>query len=334
MRIAVDAMGGDNGPGPLVTGALLAAQNYGIEVCLVGDKKIIEEHLRKNHSRLSLVSIEHAGEVVQMDESARESLRKKDSSISVAAKLVKEGAAHGLISAGNTGATLASTLMQWRPLKGVDRPAIAALLPTHDAPCILLDAGAVVDCKPRYLLQFATMGMVYAREVLGRKKPRIGILSIGEEESKGNELTFKSFELLKRSHLNFIGNAEGSDILKGDFDVVVCDGFVGNVILKFGEAFGELIFSEIKNEIKKNPIYMLGALLTKPALRKFKKRVDYSEYGGAPLLGINGVCIIGHGTSNPKAIMNAIRTATEFADHKVNKKIQQELELDRPLLGD
>ena len=325
-------MGSDKGYRVLVDGAVAAADKYGIHSILVGKEDLIKEYLSHLKYPSDLISVYNATEVVEMKEMAKESLKKKDSSIAVAARIVSEGLADGLVSVGNTGASLATTLLQWKKLKGIDRPAIATLIPTPTEHCILLDIGAGVDCKPNWLLQFAIMGNVYAREILNRKNPRVGILSIGEEEVKGNELTLKTRDLLKQSHLNFIGNAEGRDVLKGNFDVIVCDGFVGNILLKFGEKLVEMVFTEIKKEIKKSPIAILGALLAKPALTRFKKRVDYTETGGGPLLGVNGVCIIGHGSSNSKAVMNAIKMASEFVNHNVNKQIEEELEKDHTLV--
>jgi glycerol-3-phosphate acyltransferase PlsX len=325
MRIALDAMGSDYGPQNLVEGAILAVEKLRMEVTLIGKEETLSEIIRKKNFRNQRLSIVNAAEVVGMQDAPKESLRKRDSSVNVATQLVHEGEAAGLVSAGNTGATLASTLKTWRTLEGISRPAIATLLPTQKQPVVLLDVGANVDCKPRHLFQFGIMGAVYARDILHRPNPRVGLLSIGEESSKGNEQTLGAFKLLEQSTLNFRGNTEGRDILSGDFDVIVCDGFVGNIVLKFGESVAQMILHSLKGELSKNVISYLGALAMGPAFESFKKRVDYSEYGGAPLLGLNGVCIICHGESNPKAIMNAIRMAGEFVNHNVNSHILEEL---------
>lgn len=325
MKIALDAMGSDYGPQNLVEGAILASERLHLEVVLIGKQEVLTEILRKKNFRSPRLSIVNATEVVGMHDAPKDSLRKKNSSVNVATQLVHQGEALGLVSAGNTGATLASTLKIWRTLHGISRPAIATMLPTQKQPVVFLDVGANVDCKPRHLFHFAIMGSVYARDILNRPAPRVGLLSIGEESSKGNEQTLGAHRLLEQSTLNFRGNAEGRDILTGEFDVIVCDGFVGNIILKFGEAVAEMILHSLKGEISKNVISYLGALAMAPAFESFKKRVDYSEYGGAPLLGLNGTCIICHGESNPKAIMNAIRVAGELVNHNVNKHIVEEL---------
>jgi len=325
MKIALDAMGSDYGPQNLVEGAILAIKKLRMEVVLIGKEDVLTEILRKRNFRNPRLSIVNAAEVVGMHDAPKESLRRKNSSVYVATQLVHHGEAHGLVSAGNTGATLASTLRIWRTLNGISRPAIATLLPTQKQPVVLLDVGANVDCKPRHLFDFAIMGAVYARDILNRQDPRVGLLSIGEEASKGNEQTFGAFKLLEGSTLNFRGNAEGRDIVTGAFDVIVCDGFIGNIVLKFGEAVAKMILHSLKGELSKNVISYLGALAMAPAFESFKKRIDYSEYGGAPLLGLNSVCIICHGESSPKAIMNALRVAAEFVNHNVNDHILEEL---------
>jgi glycerol-3-phosphate acyltransferase PlsX len=239
----------------------------------------------------------------------------------VAADLVKSGQADGVVSAGNTAATMAISKLRWRMLPGISRPAIAAIIPSQTHPCILLDVGANVDCKPVHLLHFGAMGAVYARDILGRKNPEIGLLSIGEEEIKGNAQTAAAFDLFEESKLNFIGNVEGRDILNGRCDVIVCDGFVGNIVLKFGEALAEHILTHLKGRMKASIISSLAALAMRSTLRQFKAAMDPDEFGGAPLLGVNGACIICHGASNEKAIMNAIRVAGEFANNHVNDHI-------------
>ncbi|MFH1860438.1 MAG: phosphate acyltransferase PlsX [bacterium] len=329
MQIAVDAMGGDHAPEAIVAGVIEAARELkDVEIILVGRKEIIQEELRKHKEQRIPIIIEDASEVIEMDESPALALKtKKDSSIMVCAKLVKEKRAQAVVSAGNTGAVMGSMLMNMGRLKGVLRPAIVAIMPNFSGGVtLLLDVGANVDCKPVSLFQFALMGQVYAKYIFGINNPRIGMLSIGEEESKGNELTAIAFPLLKASSLNFCGNAEGRDIVNGKFDVIVCDGFVGNVVLKFGENLAEGISSFLRKELMSTFILRLGAFLSMPAFRKFKKLVDYSEYGGAPLLGVNGVSIICHGSSSAKAIKNGIRVASEFIRHDVNKHIEEMME--------
>lgn len=326
MQIAVDAMGGDHAPGAIVAGVVEAIGELNdVEIILVGKEKIIQQEIKKHKGLHSLIDIENASEIIEMDESPGIALKtKKDSSIMVCARLIKEKKAQAMVSAGNTGAVMGAMLLNMGRLKGILRPAIAAIMPNFSGGVtILLDVGANVDCKPVSLLQFALMGQVYSQYIFGINNPRIGILSIGEEESKGNELTASAFPLLKASSLNFCGNAEGRDIVSGKFDVVVCDGFVGNVALKFGESLAEGILSFLRKELASTIILRLGALLSMPAFKKFKKLVDYSEYGGAPLLGVNGVSIICHGSSSSKAIKNGIRVASEFIRHDVNRHIEE-----------
>jgi len=326
MQIAVDAMGGDHAPEAIVAGVVEAISELNdVEIILVGKEKIIQEEIKKHKCRHSLISIENASEIIEMGESPGIALKtKKDSSIMVCARLVKEKRAQATVSAGNTGAVMGSMLMSMGRLKGILRPAIVSIIPNFSGGVtLLLDVGANVDCKPVSLLQFALMGQVYSQYILGINNPRIGILSIGEEESKGNELTASAFPLLKASSLNFCGNAEGRDIVNGKFDVVVCDGFVGNVVLKFGESLAEGILTFLKRELSSTLILKLGAWLSMPAFERFKKLVDYSEYGGAPLLGVNGVSIICHGSSSAKAIKNGIRVAAEFIRHDVNRHIEE-----------
>lgn len=330
-RIAVDAMGGDHAPLNPVEGALLAGREIGGEIILVGKKKKISRllsllrHIQKKTK--ATITIVDAPDVVGMDEAPMSAVKKLNSSMAIGARLVKEGRADAFVSAGNTGAMYAICLMTLRKIPAVQRPAISALLPTKaKRPVVLLDAGANVDCKPQHLLQFAMMGAVYARCTLERPNPRVGLLNIGEEEGKGNEQVKLTYELLKRAPLNFGGNAEGKDILTGDFDVIVCDGFVGNVILKFGEGAADLVFSGIKQGIRRKPYTLPGALLMKPVFRRFKRELDYSEYGGAPLLGLNGSVIIGHGRSTPKAIKNAILSAATNVDHQLSQHLREDME--------
>ena len=329
MRIAVDAMGGDNAPDAVVEGAVLAARYYEIEVLLVGQQEVVREHLRKHDLGKGKIEVIPASQVVLMHESPTDAVRrKKDSSIAVVVRLLKSGDADAMVSAGNTAAVLATTRVFLGKLKGVSRPAIVALMPNTVDATVLLDVGANAGgCGPEHLVQFATMGEVYARDVMGKSKPRVGLLSVGEEESKGSAVTLDAFPLLMNSSINFLGNVEGKDIVNGTADVVVCDGFVGNALLKFAEGISEMIFDLMKEELLKSKMTKLGLLLAGPGLRNFRKRVDYAEYGGAPLLGIRGACIIGHGKSNAYAIKNAVRAASEFVSHKVNEHIEERLEI-------
>ena len=320
--IALDAMGTDIGPQELLLGAFNAVTEFPtLTVIATGPSDKLHSVIRENGWTHPRLLVENATQVVGMDEAPRDSLRKRDSSVSVAARLVHEKRADGMVSPGNTGATMATAMLQWRTLPGISRPAIVAIFPNPKHPCFLLDVGANVDCKPRHLLHFAIMGTAYARYVYHRRNPRVGVLSIGEEESKGNDLVFQTQDLLQASTLNFRGNAEGRDLMKGTFDVVVCDGFVGNTILKFGESLVSFIFQNIREELSKNVVSQLGALTMMPAFKSLKKRVDYTEYGGAPLLGLHGTCVMCHGSSRAKAIKNAIRVAAEMVVAKVNDHI-------------
>ncbi len=327
--IAIDAMGGDNAPAAIIDGAILAAQELGVSIILVGDEYLIREELdrRPGSDRLPL-TVHHASQRVAMDEAPSQVVRRKrDSSIWVATSLVKAGTASAVVSAGNTGASMATALFLLGQIPGVERPAIAALLPTLFGPCLLLDVGANVDCKPHHLLQFAVMGHVYVGGFLDRTRPKIGLLSIGEEETKGNELTKEAFKLLRESSLNFIGNVEGRDIYAGSADVVVCDGFIGNVTLKVSEGLASTILKLLKREIAGARWGKLGYFFLKSAFSRFQKRVDYAEYGGAPLLGVNGVSIICHGRSSARAIRNAVRVATECVQQELHVRIKSDLEL-------
>jgi len=328
MKIAVDAMGGDHAPESVVEGAVLAAREYGTEIILTGPAERVQAELDKFQDHSSLpIRVEHAEQVVKMDEAPGKVLRnKKKSSMKIGVDLVKNGDASAFVSAGNTGAVLAYCTIILRPLKGVDRPAIAIQLPTLTGTSILLDAGANVDCKTTQLFQFGIMGHVFAKFILEKENPRVGLLSIGEEDSKGNEITKEVFQMLKNSHINFIGNLEGKEVYRGNADVIVCDGFTGNVALKISESLAEMIGANLKNIFKTNWASKLGYFFLKPHLAEFKKKVDYSETGGAPLLGINGVCIIAHGSSSPKAIKNAIKRAKELIEKKINQHIQDDIE--------
>jgi len=322
MRIALDAMGGDNAPQATVRGAIEAIKTFGLEVILVGDKDRIHGELGSGY--LKGITIRHAAEVVGMNESPAMALRrKKDSSIRVAVDLVKKGEADAVVSAGNTGAAMATAFFVLGMAEGVDRPGIATVMPSVREPFVLIDAGATVDCKPLHLLQFAVMGDIYASMVLGRKKPRVGLLSIGEEAGKGNELTREVFKLLETSHLNFAGNVEGKEIFSGAVDVVVCDGFTGNVSLKISEGLVEASVKMLREEISRSLLGKIGYMLLRAGLPGIKKKLDYSEYGGAPLLGINGICIISHGRSTPKAIRNAIGVAADAVKKGLKSTIQK-----------
>jgi glycerol-3-phosphate acyltransferase PlsX len=327
MKIAVDAMGGDNAPQAVVAGAVQAATEYGVGIILVGIEQIVQEELRKYpHAKMLPIEVRNATEVVDMlDSPATVFRRKKDSSIRVANDLVKNGEAVAVISAGHTGAAMATSLFVLGPVEGVERPAIAIFMPTITGTSIVLDVGANVDCKPNHLLQFAIMGEVYARYLLKNPNPKVGLLSIGEEKTKGNELTKEAFKLLTETSLNFIGNVEGRDVMSGKADVVVCDGFIGNVVLKVSESVAEAIGLFLKEDIEKSLISKLGYLLMRPAFRSLKRKVDYAEYGGAPLIGINGISIISHGRSSDRAVKNAIRVAAELAKSEVNKHIREDI---------
>jgi len=330
MRIVIDAMGGDEAPAVEVEGAVEALRGGDVktELILVGD----EPRVRQELQRLGVapgprLRIEHAPERIEMGEDpARQVRRKKGSSISVAMRLLKERAADGLVSAGNTGAVVASSLLQLGRIRGVRRPAIATFLPTPTGGAIILDVGANSDCTPQNLVQFGVMGEIYARRVLGRKNPKVGLLNIGEESTKGNKLVQTSYPLLAASGLNFVGNVEGRDVFRGAADVVVCDGFVGNVVLKFSESVIHLLTSLIREQIGDDLRNRLGALLMKPVFRSLSQQLDYAEYGGAPMLGIDGVVIIAHGSSSPKAIKNAIFVAARFAKERINDHIRNELQ--------
>ncbi len=327
--IAVDAMGSDRAPKPEVEGAILAARHHDVHVLLVGPEEQIRAELRHHPAAFPLpnVQIVHASEVIGMHEKAAQAVRsKRDSTLRVGLRLVREGRAAGFISAGNTGAAMASAKMVLGTLPGVDRPALAAVFPTAAGTAsILLDVGANVDSKPHNLEQWAVMGEIYSRAIFGTESPRVGLLSVGEEENKGNELTRSAYALMKELPLNFVGNVEGRDLYNGNLDVIVCDGFVGNVALKISEGMVETVRYILKESLRATITRQVGFLLSRKAFDDFKKRLDYSEYGGAPLLGVKGVCIIGHGSSNATAIMNGIRVAAEFAQADINGQIERGL---------
>ena len=328
--IALDAVGTDKAPEPEIRGAILACRTLPVRVHLIGPepelRDLLDEHLEDEDEDLPIV-IHHASERIAMDEKAAHAVRtKRDSSLRVGLKLVREGKAAGFVTAGNTGAAMATAKMVLGGLPGVDRPALATPMPTSKGnPCVLLDVGANVDCKAQNLEQFAVMGEMYARSVLKIARPRVGLLSIGEEESKGNELTREAFPLLKSLPINFIGNVEGRDLYTGKVDVIICDGFIGNVALKVSEGLVEVVKQMLLESLQATITRKIGYVLSRAAYADFKKRVDYSEYGGALLLGVRGVCVICHGGSNANAIKNAIRVAAEFANHRINQRIEAEL---------
>jgi glycerol-3-phosphate acyltransferase PlsX len=331
LTIAVDAMGGDHAPKSEVEGAVRAARSLGVKVILVGQEDVVRRELAlyEDWHRLP-IELVHARERITMEDSAAKAVRmKRDSSMRVASRLVRDGVAQGFVSAGNTGALMATAKMVQGVLPGVDRPALAGVFPTivEGSPVVVIDVGANVDCSPRMLAQFAVMGEIYSRVILGRPRPRVGILSIGEEDHKGNEVTRSAAPLLKSLNLNFIGNVEGRDIYGGTVDVIVCDGFIGNVALKVSEGLVEMFGHLLRESLSETISGKIGYVFAKSALRDFKKRVDYSEYGGAPLLGVKGVTIITHGRSNANAIKNAIRVAKEFSEGQVNDRIEAELKL-------
>lgn len=328
MRIAVDAMGGDFAPGEIVPGCVDAVRKYPSvdKIILVGDETQITEHLRQCGGNEDRIEVLHASEVIEMGEAPAMALRrKKDSSISRAIELVKEGKADAVFSAGSTGAMVAGSSLKLRTLKGVDRPTIATVLPTQKHPVVLLDAGANPECTQKMLSQFAVMGDVYAREILGIPSPRVGLLSIGGEEAKGNDLTKQTYKLLWAAHLNFVGNIESHDMFAGDVDVVVCDGFTGNVVLKTGEAVARAMKSWFKDEFTASWSRKIGALLLKPAFKTISEKSNSESQGGAPLLGVNGIVYIGHGSSSRHAVCNAIRVIRDSVQHDINHHIIDDL---------
>jgi len=338
MKIALDAMGGDFAPASTVTGAVEALKKYhDVEIVLVGNQARIEKelaHLEVPPAVASRISIHHASQVVEMGDSAIDAVRrKKDSSISRSIDLLADGVVDALVSAGHTGALVAAAKVKLRTLPGIDRPGIATVMPTETNLFLLMDAGANVDSEPKHLLQFGIMASVYSREVMGRKHPRVGLMSIGSEAGKGNDLTREAYKELSRAKINFIGNVEGHDLFNKPVDVVICDGFVGNVILKTSESLAGAIFSWLKRELKKDLVRQAGAMLAKEAFYTIRRRTNTEEYGGMPLLGVNGICIKAHGNSSPKAIKNAIRVAREAVAHKVNPHIIEEIARHESLLA-
>jgi len=327
MRIVLDAMGGDHAPPVAVEGGVWAAREYGIEVVLVGREEDVRRELAKHDTSGLSLSVVHASQVIEMEEHPAAAVKaKRDSSMVVGMDLLKQGEADAFVSAGNSGGVMAAALFRLGRIRGIKRPALSTIYPTTTGLCFMLDVGANTDCKPEYLLQFACMGVAYAERVLGIANPRVGLVSNGEEETKGSILVQEAHQLLKKSGLNFIGNVEGKDIPAGMADVVVTDGFTGNVIGKLSEGLAESLLTVIKEEVKKSPLATLGALLSKPAFDKVKKRLDYAEFGGAPLLGVDGVVIVAHGRSNAKAIKNAVRVAKQAVEGGMLAAIKEGLQ--------
>jgi len=329
LTIAVDAMGGDHAPKSEVEGAILASRDLAVKVILVGVEDVVRKELARQRGASELpIEVVHASEFITMEDSAAKAVRtKKDSSIKVASRLMREGIAQGVVSAGNTGAVMATAKIVQGMIRGVDRPALASALPTQTgSPVVVLDVGANVDSTPEMLAQFAVMGEIYSRTIFRKRSPRVGLLSIGEEEHKGNDLTRAALPLLKALPINFIGNVEGRDVFSGVADVIVCDGFIGNVLLKVSEGVSKMIVNMLKESLEATVTRKLGAVLSRRAYRELRKRVDDSEYGGVPLLGVKGVSIICHGRSNSNAIKNAIRVAAESAQGRISEKIEAEIE--------
>ena len=329
IRIAIDAMGGDYAPFETVKGAILAAREYeeDVSVILVGDEVAISENLSLEKSIIPDIKIIHTSENIEMHESPTRALKSKpNSSISVGANLQKSGEIDAFVSVGNTGAVYASSLMTLGRIKGVRRPTIGTIMPAKNKETAIFDIGANPNCRPLDLLQFAIMGSIYVEHIFGWKDPRVGLLNIGEEKTKGNELSLETYDLLKNNLPNFYGNVEGGDILRGKVDVIVCDGFVGNIIIKFGESFYQFLKFKVEQNLKNKLFAKLGALMMMPALKGLRKEIDYQEYGGVPLLGTNGVSIIGHGHSSRIAIKNTVRVARKTVTEKINEHIAQEIE--------
>ena len=328
MKIALDAMGGDFGPPNLVAGAVMALRAYPriTKLFLVGDSAKIESELTKHGCADGRIEIFHTSQVVAMSDGAVEAVRrKKDSSVSRAVDLVKHGHADAIVSAGHTGAAVAASIIKLRTLPGVERPGIASLIPTEVNVFVLIDAGANIDARPMHLVQYGIMGTVYSRHVLGYKDPTVGLMSIGGEDAKGSGLTKEVFKLLRESSLNFRGNIEGRDLFENPCEVVLCDGFVGNVVLKTCESIAHAIFTWLKHELKKSPMRLVGASMAKGAFKAIHKKTNWEDYGGSPLLGVNGICIIAHGASTPLAIKNALRVAAESIEQQVNPHIIEEV---------
>jgi glycerol-3-phosphate acyltransferase PlsX len=327
MIIALDVMGGDFAPISTIEGAIFAAKECDHKIILVGPEKVITDELSKYNKRCDIksfnIEIVDAPEVIGMDEHPAKAVRqKKKSSLSICAKLVAEGKADAFVSMGNSGAAMAAALFYLKRIEGVVRPAISTALPTVRGYCVVADMGANVDCTPEYLLQFGIMSSIFCEKVIGIEKPKVGLISIGAESIKGNGVTLGAFELLKKADINFIGNVEGRDIPRGKVDVVICDGFVGNVMLKFGEGLAEMILKLVKDELKRHPIAWASLPFLWFAIKDLRKKIDYNEFGGAPLLGVEGVCIIGHGSSNGRAVKNAILAGLRTAEHNLTVEIR------------
>jgi phosphate acyltransferase len=327
MRIAIDAMGGDDGPGSIVDGALVAARHLQIGLVLVGDGELIERELSRHPGAGALdLEIIDTPEAIDMDEAAAAALRRKPrASIRLAAEAVKDGSAAAVFSAGHTGASVMAAHAAFGRVAGVDRPALATIIPTRRRPAVLLDSGATVECRPQHLVQFAVMGAAYARVALGCAAPRVGLLSVGEEASKGNELTREAHQLLKAAPVQFVGNIEGRDVYAGHVDVIVCDGFTGNVTLKISEGLVETVEQLLHDELSATFGTRVGYLLSRQAFRRFRKRLDASEYGGAPLVGLNGLCVVGHGRSSAKAVRNAVAMAARFVEEGLVEKLSRQV---------
>jgi phosphate acyltransferase len=330
VRVALDGMGGDNAPGENVLGAIQAAREYGIGVYLVGREEAIRAELAKHDTTGLDLPIVHTDEVIEMDEHPANAVRrKKNASMTLALQLVRDGVALGAVSAGNSGAMMAASLFTLKRIPGVERPALGGVFPTKDAVCLVIDIGANTDCKPEYLQQFALMGSIYMQRIFHVPSPRVGLLANGEEETKGNQQVIETHQLLRKNAsmlgLNFIGNVEGRDIPAGGADVVVCDGFVGNVVLKLSEGLAETLLGLLRTQMTSTTVSKLAAAILRPGLRKLFKRLDYAEYGGVPLLGVNGSAIVSHGRSNAKAIKNALRVARQTAETGVATAIAEGL---------
>jgi len=325
LRIAVDAMGGDYAPAEIVKGAVAAAVNDDIEILLVGEKETVETELKKYSYPSGKIAVFHAPGIIDMNEHPASAVRhKKDSSIVIATKLVKDGGASAVVSAGNTGAQMAAAIFLLGRVSGIDRPGIATVFPSPKGPKVLLDSGANVDVKARNLIQFAHLGSLYSRNVLGVERPRVALLNVGSEPNKGTEAVQETFkELAQSKTINFFGNIEGREFLTADVDVIICDGFVGNVVLKLTEGLVTTMMAMVKEELKKNPLRLLGGVLVKPGFRDLFRKLDYTEYGGAPLLGVMGISIICHGSSKAKAIRNAIRFAQETAQSEFMESLKK-----------
>ena len=327
IKIALDAMGGDRAPRAIVEGAARASREYNCHIVLVGKERHINKFLKKNDYVKERISVKDASEIIRMDDPAAVSVRrKKDSSISVGIELLKDKKVDAFISAGNTGAVVCAAALKLRTLPGIERPGIGVVLPSLNKPCMVIDVGANIDAKPTHLLHYGIMGAAYFKYVLGVHNPSVGLLNIGQEESKGTELIKEARVLFEKSKLNFVGNIEARDVYQGKVNVVVCEGFVGNIVIKVTESFAEASSALLKREITKRLLPKIGAILSLPAYRAIKRKTDYTEYGGAPLLGVDGRVLISHGSSNAKAIKNAVRVTIEYVKHKLNKHILEGLE--------